>query len=120
MRELCLPWHKTLSKSRSLLPTPEDDEVIRNNMCTLISRIMYENMDFARLTFDGVVNWHITHDFYKMSRKSVVVSVFVVYHTPTKYPYPQKHFLQHLPPITHTPFRFPLGSYPGMRIKPKR
>ena len=87
----------------SLLPTPEDDEAIRNNMCTLISRIIYEKMDFARLTFDGVVNWHITHDFYKeMSRKSVVVSVFVVYHTPTKYPYPQKHSLWHLPPITHT------------------
>ena len=86
----------------SLLPTPEDDEAIRNNMCTLISRIMYENMDFVRLTFGGVVDWHITHDFYKeMSRKSVVVSVFVVYHTPTKYPYPKKYYLQHLPP-SHT------------------
>ena len=73
----------------SLLPTPEDDEAIRSNMCTLMSRIIYENMDFARFTFDGVVNWHITHDFYKeMSRKSVVVSVFVAYHTSTKYPYP--------------------------------
>ena len=30
----------------SLLPIPEDDEAIRNNMCTLISHIMYENMDF--------------------------------------------------------------------------
>ena len=53
----------------SLLPTPEDDEAIRNNMCTLISRIMYENMDFARLTFDGVV---ITHDFYKGCQESLL------------------------------------------------
>ncbi len=76
----------------SLLPTPEDDEAIRNNMCTLMSRIIYENMGFARFTFDGVVNWHITHDFYEeMSRKSVVVSVFVVHYTPTKYVYPQIH-----------------------------
>ena len=68
----------------SLLPTPEDDKANRNNMCTLIFRIMYENMEFARLTFDGVMNWHITHDFYKeMSRKSVVVSLLVVYHTST-------------------------------------
>ena len=73
----------------SLLPTPEDDEAIRNNMCTLISRIMYENMAFAKLTFDGVVNWHITHDFYEeMSRKSVVVSVFVGYHTVYIHLYP--------------------------------
>lgn len=67
----------------SLLPIPEDDKANRNNMCTLIFRIMYENMEFARLTFDGVMNWHITHDLYKMSRKSVVVSFFVVYHTST-------------------------------------
>ena len=67
----------------SLLPTPEDDKAIRNNMCTLISRIIYENMAFAKLTFnDGVVNWHIIHDFYEeMLRKYVVVGVFVVYHT---------------------------------------
>ena len=38
----------------SLLLTPEDDKAIRNNMCTLISRIMYDNMDFAKFTFDGV------------------------------------------------------------------
>ena len=88
----------------SLLPTPEDDEAIQNNMCTLISRIMYENMDFARLTFDGVVNWHIMHDFYKMSRKSVVVSVFVVYHAHThSIPLPPKTFFMIFTPHhTHT------------------
>ena len=58
----------------SLLPTPEDDKAICN-MCTFISHIMYDNMEFAKLTFDGVVNWHITHDFYEMSTKSVVVSI---------------------------------------------
>ena len=44
----------------SLFPTPEDDQAIRKNMCTLMSRIIYENMDFARLTFDKVVDWHTT------------------------------------------------------------
>ena len=82
----------------SLLPTTEDNQAIRSNMCTLMSSIIYENMDFEMFTFDAVVNWHITHDLYKaMSRKSVVVSVFVVYHIPTKYPYtPKKHSLSHL------------------------
>ena len=59
----------------SLLPTPEDDQAIRNNMCILMSRIIFENMEFAKVTFDGVVNWHIEHEFYKeMSGKSSVVS----------------------------------------------
>lgn len=62
----------------SLLPTPEDDEAIRSNMCILISRIIYRNMEFARLAFEGVVKWHIMHEFYKeMSKKSVVVSVLL-------------------------------------------
>ena len=59
----------------SLLPAPEDDEVIRDNIMVLISRILFESMDFFRLSFDGVVEWHIKHEFYKeMSAKSIVVS----------------------------------------------
>ncbi len=59
----------------SLLPTPEDDLAIRENICILISRILYENMGFFNLCFDGEVDWHIKHQFYdEMSTKSKVVS----------------------------------------------
>ena len=60
----------------SLLPTPEDDLALCDNMCLLISRILYQNLEFFRLSFDGVVAWHIKHDFYdEMSTKSKVVSI---------------------------------------------
>lgn len=59
----------------SLLPTTDDDIALRDNMCVLISRILFENLDFFRLSFDGVVDWHIKHEFYdEMSTKSKVVS----------------------------------------------
>ncbi len=57
----------------SLLPTPEDDLAIREN---IISTILYENIN---LCFDGVVDWHIKHQFYdEMSTKSKVVSILIV------------------------------------------
>ncbi|XP_064386655.1 uncharacterized protein LOC135335133 [Halichondria panicea] len=57
----------------SLLPTSDDDLALRNNMCILMSRILYENMGFFNLAFDGVVDWHIKHQFYdEMSTKSKV------------------------------------------------
>ncbi len=59
----------------SLLPTSDDDLALRNNMCILMSRILYENMGFFNLAFDSVVDWHIKHQFYdEMSTKSKVVS----------------------------------------------
>ena len=62
----------------SLLPSPEDDVALRNNFATLISRILFENMDFFKFTFDGVIKWHIKHEFYdQMSRKSDVVSMAI-------------------------------------------
>ena len=64
----------------SLIPSPEDDVVLRDNIMTLISRILFENLDFFNLTFDGVVDWHIKHEYYKeMSTKSVVVSCILLF-----------------------------------------
>lgn len=40
----------------SLLPAPEDDVALRNNIITLMSRILFENMEFFKFSFDGVVN----------------------------------------------------------------
>lgn len=59
----------------SLLPTEEDDSSLRNNICVLMSRIAYENMDFFKASFDGVIDWHLNHEFSEeMSTKSVVVN----------------------------------------------
>ncbi len=63
----------------SLLPAAEDDEVLRCNMITIISRVLIENMDFFKFSFDGIGQWHIKHEFYnEMSSKSTVVK-FRVY-----------------------------------------
>lgn len=72
-----IPTHQRDVKQLALflLPNPEDYVALRNNIITLISRILFENLGFFKLTFDGVVDWHIKHDFYKeMSAKSVMVS----------------------------------------------
>ena len=64
-----------LQLALSLLPSPEDDEAIRKNICILISRILYNNLGFFKTAFDGIVEWHIEHSYYKeMSTKSDVVS----------------------------------------------
>ena len=63
----------------SLLPSPEDDIAIRKNICVLLSRILFSNLAYFKLAFDGVIDWHIRHTFYKeMSMKSDVVRYFIV------------------------------------------
>ena len=59
----------------SLLPSSDDDTELRNNLCVLISRVLYSNIPYFKYTFDGVIEWHIQHDFYKeMSTHSEWVS----------------------------------------------
>ena len=61
----------------SLLPSPEDDLAIRENICVLISRVLFCNVAFFNISFDGVIDWHIKHAYYKeMSTKSDVVCIF--------------------------------------------
>ena len=47
----------------SLLPAPEDDEAMRDNIIILISRILTENLELFSLSFEDVVMWHIKHEF---------------------------------------------------------
>ena len=43
------------------------------HICTLLSCVLYKNLPFFNLSFDGVVEWHIKHEFYdEMSTKSDV------------------------------------------------
>lgn len=59
----------------SLLPSPEDDIAIRRNICIMISRVLFNNLPYFKHTFDGVIEWHIEHPFYKeMCKQSEWVS----------------------------------------------
>lgn len=59
----------------SLLPSPDDGVTMHNNFATHMSHVLVNNIDFFKVTFDGVVDWHIKHQFYEqMSEKSDVVS----------------------------------------------
>ena len=70
-----LPRVNLRQLAASLLPSPYDNLAIRNNFATLMSRVLVSNIDFFKLTFDGVVKWHIKHELYEqMSKKSEVVS----------------------------------------------
>ena len=50
-------------------------QFVRIIISILISRVLFENVKYFNLTFDGVIKWHIGHDYWEeMSFKSVVVS----------------------------------------------
>ncbi len=58
-----------------LLRSVEDDNNLAHNFCTLISRILFDNMNFFKHTSDGIISWHIQHKYStEMSEKSLVVS----------------------------------------------
>ena len=64
----------------SLLPTVDDDMAIRDSICVLISRVLYNNVPFFNMSFDGCIDWHIKHKFYdEMSKKSDIVSPISVF-----------------------------------------
>ena len=88
----------------SLLPSPEDDAAMRNNISILISRVLVNNLDFSKLSFDKVVDWHIKHDFYQqMSTKSDVVCT----NPPPPPPPPPTHTHTH----THTHIPTPTSGF---------
>ncbi len=65
--------------AKSLLPTELDDQKLKANISTLITRVLCTHVDFFKLCFDGIIDWHIKHQFYEeMSRKSVVVSAIIL------------------------------------------
>lgn len=59
-----------------VIPTVEDETTLRENFKVLISRVLFENVDYFRMTFDGIITWHIKHCYYEeMSKKSDTVSL---------------------------------------------
>ena len=74
----------------SLLPSIEDDVATCKNFATLVSRALVNNVDFFKLTFDGVVEWHIQHEFSEeMSKKSEIVSSNTLLRMYIQYPISQ-------------------------------
>ena len=66
------------SVGKSLLPIPVDYAALKNNLSTLISRVLCKHVDFFRLSFDDLVKQHIQHRFYEdMSAKSTVVMIWL-------------------------------------------
>ena len=60
----------------TLLPSLNDDQILKENVAILVSRILTNNLKFFRLTFQELIQWHIKHPYYKeMSSKSLVVRI---------------------------------------------
>ena len=58
------------------LPSRDDDDILRESIATIISRVLTDNMPFFRMTFDDVILWHMKHKYYsQMSKKYIVMSV---------------------------------------------
>ena len=58
----------------SLQPTKLDDKILQKNIGTLISRILSNNMNFFKVCFQDLINWHVEHKYTpEMSQKSKVV-----------------------------------------------
>lgn len=73
---MCLPSPEDLAKS--LLPSKQDDEVIRQNFSILISRVLIEHMSSLGKSFKDIVASHIPHIYDKeMSQKSEVVRRYI-------------------------------------------
>jgi len=59
----------------SLLPSPEDDCVLKRNITMLIGRVLFNNLPWFKAVFDGCVDWHLVHEYSKeMSTQSEWVS----------------------------------------------
>ncbi len=67
-------------RALSLLPSKEDDRILRSNIVTMVSRVLTKHMPFFKHTFEDIVQWHIKHQYYaEMSSKSVVVGKMCTY-----------------------------------------
>ena len=58
-----------------LLPSVDDDKSMRRLFMTHVARVLVTNIKYFKLSFDDIVEWHITHSYHEeMSAKSTVVS----------------------------------------------
>ncbi len=50
--------------ANSLLPCVADDLAIKDNIATIISRVLVNHMEYFKFAFEDVVEWDINHAFY--------------------------------------------------------
>ena len=63
------------SMAVSLLPTTQDDLIMGDNISKMVPRVLVTHLKFFKLSFDDLIEWHITHKYYsEMSTRSCVVS----------------------------------------------
>lgn len=66
--------------ARSLLPSSEDDAIMRKNVITLVSRILATHLETMGFDCLRLVDWHISHKYKdEMARKSEIVRYFMLY-----------------------------------------
>ena len=60
----------------SLLPSPSDDSIMKENFAIHLSRVLVEHVPFFEHSFDGAVSWHVTYKYSEqMKLKSDMVSI---------------------------------------------
>ena len=66
----------------AILPSPTDQEVLRSHFAIHIARILVDNLPALKFVFDGVVEWHIDHQYSTemMLKSEVVRKVLNLYH----------------------------------------
>ena len=61
--------------ARLLLPSFDDDSSLWRHFMTYVSLVIHDHMKYFKFSFDGIIDWHIKHQYYKeMSTKSKIVS----------------------------------------------
>ena len=62
--------------ANTILPSKSDVKALRENIATLVSRVLVEHLGYFKFAFEDIVEWHIKHQYYReIAEKSVVVSV---------------------------------------------
>ena len=63
----------------SLLPSADNDSILKHLFATHMSRVLCTHMPFFKSTFGDVAEWHIEHCYYsEMSTKSHLVCIQIV------------------------------------------
>ena len=72
------PKGSAKSCALSILPSIDDDRVIRENMIIMVSRVLAKHMESLGFDSSKLVKWHVPHKFQdQMSKKSEVVCTYV-------------------------------------------
>ena len=65
-----LLYHQKVFKT--LLPPPQDNEIMATYFSKLVARISVTHMPFFKMTFADVMDWHIPHYFHRKCQKCLL------------------------------------------------